>query len=60
MDHSQINRGIRGLTYSYEFGGNIASYGFENHINLWCPEVILRNNIDFFDSSIRRKIIRAF
>jgi WD40 repeat protein len=32
-------RGIRGLTYNYEYGSNLLSYGFEMHINVWCPEV---------------------
>lgn len=35
------SKGIRGLTYSYEYGGNLLSYGFETHINVWCPEVSL-------------------
>lgn len=34
-------RGIRGITYSFDFGGNLLSYGFSNHINVWCPEVSL-------------------
>lgn len=33
------NRGIRGLTYNYEYGSNLLSYGFDMHINVWCPEV---------------------
>ena len=36
---ASTSRGIRGLTYSYDYGGNLLSYGFENHINVWCPEV---------------------
>ena len=37
--HSKHSRGIRGATYSYEFGGNLLTYGFENYINVWCPEI---------------------
>jgi FOG: WD40 repeat len=37
-DNSTI-RGIRGITYSFDYGGNLLSYGFETHINVWCPEV---------------------
>jgi hypothetical protein len=40
-DQSENQRGVRGLTYSYDFGGNLASFGFENYINLWNPEVII-------------------
>lgn len=40
-DPSFSNRGIKGLCYSYEFGGLLLSYGFENYINVWCPEVSL-------------------
>ena len=36
---ASTKRGVRGLTYSYDYGGNLLSYGFENHINVWCPEV---------------------
>jgi WD domain, G-beta repeat len=32
-------RGIRGMSYSHEYGGNLVSYGYETHINVWCPEV---------------------
>ena len=34
-----VQRGVRGLTYNYEYGSNLLSYGFELHINVWCPEV---------------------
>lgn len=37
--HSKHYRGIRGATYSYEFGGNLLTFGFENYINVWCPEI---------------------
>ena len=30
-------RGIKGLQYSDEFGGNLLSFGFENYVNVWCP-----------------------
>lgn len=33
------SRGIRGLSYNYEYGSNLLSYGFDMHINVWCPEV---------------------
>ena len=29
------------MTYSYEYGGNLLSFGFETHINVWCPEASL-------------------
>ena len=38
-DPNNSTRGIRGLSYSDYFGSNLLSYGFENHINVWCPEV---------------------
>jgi WD40 repeat protein len=34
-------RGIRGMAYSYEYGSNLLTYGFEMHLNVWCPEVSL-------------------
>ena len=34
-------KGIRGLTYCCDFGANLLSVGFENHINIWCPELSL-------------------
>ncbi len=37
--HSRHLRGIRGATYSYEYGGNLLTFGFENYINVWCPEI---------------------
>lgn len=40
-DPNQSQRGIRGLTYSSDYGSNLLSFGFENHINVWCPEVSL-------------------
>ncbi len=33
------NRGIRGMSYSSYYGSNLLSYGFDNYINVWCPEV---------------------
>ena len=36
---SSNQRGIRGLAYNYEYGSNLLSYGFDMHINVWCPEV---------------------
>ena len=36
---TSTHRGIRGLTYSYDYGSNLLSYGFETNINVWCPEV---------------------
>ena len=33
--HSKHSRGIRGATYSYEFGGNLLTFGFENYINVY-------------------------
>lgn len=38
-DPSQVGRGIRGMTYSADYGNNLLTYGFETHINIWCPEV---------------------
>lgn len=35
-------RGIRGLSYMYDYGSNLLSFGFENHINVWCPELSLK------------------
>lgn len=35
------SRGVRGLTYSYDYGGNLLSWGFENYISVWCPEISL-------------------
>ena len=35
------NRGVRGMTYEYEYGGYLISFGFENYLNVWCPEVSL-------------------
>jgi WD40 repeat protein len=37
--HSKHNRGIRGATYSYDYGGNLLTFGFENYVNVWCPEI---------------------
>lgn len=34
-------RGIRGLAYSDEFGGNLLSFGFEYYVNVWCPQISL-------------------
>ena len=34
-------RGIRGLSYNHDFGGNLLSYGFDHYINVWCPEISL-------------------
>jgi len=28
-------RGVRSITYSYEFGGNVLTCGFETHIKVW-------------------------
>lgn len=38
-DPNQDTRGILGLSYSGHYGSNLLSYGFEMHINIWCPEV---------------------
>ena len=38
---TNISRGIRGLTYTQEYGGNLLSYGFDNYMCIWCPEVSL-------------------
>ena len=35
------SRGVRGMTYEYDYGGYLISYGFENYLNVWCPEVSL-------------------
>eukprot|EP00828_Plagiopyla_frontata_P003787 TRINITY_DN11240_c0_g1_i1.p4 TRINITY_DN11240_c0_g1~~TRINITY_DN11240_c0_g1_i1.p4 ORF type:complete len:103 (-),score=22.19 TRINITY_DN11240_c0_g1_i1:49-357(-) len=35
------SRGVRGMTYEYEYGGYLISYGFDNYLNVWCPEVSL-------------------
>lgn len=32
-------RGVRCMTYNYEFGGNVLTCGFETHIKVWQPEV---------------------
>jgi WD40 repeat protein len=40
-DPQKTSKGIRGMTYSYEYGGNLLSFGFENYINVWCPEISL-------------------
>ena len=32
-------RGVRSITYSYEFGGNVLTCGFETHIKVWQPEI---------------------
>lgn len=29
------------MTYSYEFGTNLLSYGFFGYVNIWCPETSL-------------------
>jgi WD40 repeat protein len=36
---SKMKRGVRSMTYSYEFGGNVLTCGFETHIKVWQPEV---------------------
>lgn len=41
LKDSSTARGIRGITYSFDYGGNLLSYGFECFINIWCPEVSL-------------------
>ena len=41
LKDSFATRGIKGITYSYDFGGNLLIYGFEYHISVWCPEVSL-------------------
>ncbi|KRW99211.1 WD40-repeat-containing domain [Pseudocohnilembus persalinus] len=39
-DNSNENkRGILGMSYSSNYGSNLLTYGFENHINVWCPQV---------------------
>jgi WD40 repeat protein len=40
-DPSQNLRGVKGLAYSFEFGSSLLSYGFQGHINIWCPETSL-------------------
>jgi WD40 repeat protein len=40
-DPGQTLRGVKGLAYSYEFGSSLLSYGFQGHINIWCPETSL-------------------
>jgi WD40 repeat protein len=32
---SKNKRGVRCMTYSYEFGGNVLTCGFETHIKVW-------------------------
>ena len=41
LKDSNTARGIRGITYSFDYGGNLLSFGFESYINIWCPEVSL-------------------
>ena len=41
LKDGSTSKGIRGITYSFDYGGNLLSFGFENHINIWCPEVSL-------------------
>ena len=41
LKDTTTTRGIRGMTYSFDYGGNLLSFGFETHINIWCPEVSL-------------------
>lgn len=37
-DQSNDNkRGILGMNYSSYYGSNLLTYGFDNHINIWCP-----------------------
>jgi len=36
---SGAQRGVRGMTYSSNYGSNLLSFGFEAYINVWCPEV---------------------
>lgn len=38
-DPNSCARGVLGLTYSCHYGSNLLSFGFEVHINIWCPEV---------------------
>ncbi|EGR28930.1 hypothetical protein IMG5_166500 [Ichthyophthirius multifiliis] len=38
-DPNSSIRGVLGLTYSCHYGSNLLSYGFDYHINIWCPEV---------------------
>ncbi|EAR91938.2 WD domain, G-beta repeat protein (macronuclear) [Tetrahymena thermophila SB210] len=38
-DPSNCERGVRQLTYSHQYGSNLLSVGFEQHINVWCPEI---------------------
>ena len=38
-DNGTIGRGVKGLTYSLDYGSNLLSFGFESHINVWCPEI---------------------
>ncbi|EGR30073.1 hypothetical protein IMG5_143010 [Ichthyophthirius multifiliis] len=38
-DPNQTFRGVLGLSYSSFYGSNLLSYGFQNHINIWCPEL---------------------
>ena len=33
------SHGVRGITYSSNYGSNLLSYGFANHISIWSPEV---------------------
>ena len=36
-----MSRGVRGMTYEYEYGGNLITFGFEHYLNVWCPELSL-------------------
>ena len=40
-DNNLCFRGVKGLAYSKEFGNSLLSYGFQGHINIWCPETSL-------------------
>ena len=40
-DNVGMSRGVRGMTYEYEYGGNLITFGFEHYLNVWCPEVSL-------------------
>lgn len=40
-DNAAVSRGVRGMTYEYEYGGNLITFGFEHYLNVWCPELSL-------------------